>query len=312
MSAKHKEAVPANPTIKEHYPVLSPKNAQQLYPDIIIDNKDFVCAAHKECTAPLTCRSLDKKNKTAAFVEGSKKINKHHAKCPFSNENDEESSLEVNYQHREQQFVDNFTGEDVLYLYGNTYRNTKKPNSDVNARKEGKLDGQQIVTIPPRNSNTLPTRQKQNRYETLRKQVYLFELAPENKVIDRMTGKTIRIKDIFLPIKSNDLSSNIKSRRTLIYFGLAFINGPKSEGKDFNIRFSETLEVGSIKGKPAFFIDKETLYKKFPVIMEKWKDNKNMLVNVYIRAHFSINNGYINFDIDKEVLPDQFFITLRK
>lgn len=312
MTAKHKEAVPANPIIRENYPVLSPKEAQQLYPDIIVDNKDFICAAYKECTAPLTCRCLDKKNKTAAFVEGSQKENKHHPKCVFSDENEEDASPEVDYQHREKKFLDIFSGEDVLYLYGDTYRDGKKSNGGTNGIREGGLSGTQIVTTSPENTDSLPTRKKQNRFETLRKQVVLFELDPEHKVIDRMTGNTIKINKIFIPIKSNDLSSKIKSRRTLIYYGSAFINEPKSEGKDFNIRFSETLELDDVKGKPTFFVDKETLYEKFPVVMEKWKDNKNMLVNVYIRAHFSINNGYINFDIDKEILHKQFFVTLRK
>lgn len=313
MTAKHKEAIPANPIIRVEYPVLSPKEAQQLYPEIIGDNKDFICAAHKECEAPLTCRCLSKKNKTAVFVEGSVKENMHHPECPFSDDNEEKPSLKTSYQNKEQQFVDVYTGEDVLYLYGNTYKKNKKSVSSIKGKKEDEEDSkQQFTTTSSLDRSLLPSRKRQTRYEFLRKQVALFESNPEHKVMDNMTGKTIRIKDVFLPMESNDLSENIDSWRTLIYFGTAFINEPKIEGKDFNIRFSETLELNNIKGKPTFFINKETLYDKFPVIMEKWEEDKNQLVNAYIRAHFYIKNGFINFDIDKEILPEHFLLTLRK
>ncbi|MBP1045431.1 hypothetical protein I6N96_04020 [Enterococcus sp. BWM-S5] len=312
MVAKHPEAVPLDLKVREEHPVVSPKEAQLLHPDKITNNKDFICAAHEKCEAPITCRCIDKKNKTAAFVEGRQSINKHHPDCKFSDKNTEdEASSKPNYQSTEKQFEDVFTGKNILYLYDTTYKTTKE-NQKISSKKGTKNLTKQQSTVPSKNTNSLPKQQKQTRIDSLRKQVNEYELNPDEKVLDKKTGNTIKIKNIFIPVAKNILSSERRFDRILIYFGEAYINEPKTEGKDFNIRFSDNVNLKYANGKPAFFIDKETLYKEFPVIMQKWEKNKNMRVNAYIRAHFSINGNYINFDVEKESLPYLFFLTLIK
>ncbi|KDN88657.1 hypothetical protein EE55_13440 [Enterococcus faecalis] len=86
--AKHEKAIPTSANLKRLYPVITAEELQLCFEKGQIgkeENKKLECMT-PYCHAPITCKNMTNKNKTAFFIEGKRTENLHHQSCPFSEE----------------------------------------------------------------------------------------------------------------------------------------------------------------------------------------------------------------------------------
>lgn len=281
----------AQPTIEEvwkEYSLVSPSKAQELYKEGKIDKKDFICAS-EGCSAPITCRQIDKPNVKASFIEGRRTKNLHTCEA-FSNrevkKTAEKNSAELGFS------VD-FSG---IYI-GNSPRNVFTQGLGSTFLEEASPVSETTLEIPDDdNSLTSKSKIKRNKKnpssnkKTYRKRissmedaVSLFEQNPNELIEEWFLGSNRPINRYFRFITSNHFQTKIKDD-VPIYYGKGFIANTATSEYRFNFSCKKIIE--GIQYRPHFYVSKEFIDQSFPFLTNRVHNNPRKRFNIYIRSRF--------------------------
>lgn len=318
---KHLQAIPKDLLIRKIFPIVTATEAQLIYQTTFIEKKDFICAT-KNCSAPLTCKLIDKPEATAFFIEQVRKENLHIPSCDFSNRNDPTPKKQLK---KEPNFSIEMTGNYIgvtprnsfntglgtSYLSDSIGTSNSSTTTSISGTSESKSK-----TNRSRNSSTNVVKRKYNKQiKNIYDAVTMFENNPDEIVLEWFLGHNLPIKKYFRTIKSNR-EQNKYNDDVPIYFGRGFIvNNPNITMYRFNFGDTILFKDEEKKLRPHFYVDKPFIDECFPFLKDRALNEPNKPFRIYIRARFYLSksemypyHNLLNFNkFDDELLNNIYF-----
>lgn len=289
---KHTHAKPSIEKIRKENPLIDPSKAQQLFSEGKIGKKDFICATDG-CSAPITCRQIDKPNSTASFVEGRRKKNLHIANCTFkyretkktSDKTSVDPSFSVDFSDS---YVGNSPRDKFVQGLGSSFSSAENPKTETVSDQEGNDTSTENTQTNKKNKDTnLPEKTYRKRLSTIERAVFLYENDQNLIIEDWFLGSHIPIRKYFRHIKTNHFQERIKDS-VPIYYDRAFI--VNTESSDYRINFSSRINIDGELYRPHFYVPKEFVHAFFPFLLKRVENNPTKPFRAYIRSRFALHD----------------------
>ncbi|MES9526167.1 hypothetical protein ABWJ86_00435 [Enterococcus faecalis] len=288
--AKHEKAIPTSANLKRLYPVITAEELQLCFEKGQIgkeENKKLECMT-PYCHAPITCKNMTNKNKTAFFIEGKRTENLHHQSCPFSEEAivqpmKKEQSASSTYEPSGLTVWDSKHG--YLPKGFGLSSNVKKKVVAATATTEELTDEYSTDTstsIPKKEKNSLPVKPRDKHVSSLGQAVVRYEENKDFIIHKGPLGENIPISRYFQPIGKNHLPEKYNDR-VPIFYGIGFVHFSKKGYYTFT--FLTKIVINGSYYRPHFFVSQSFIDQYFPFIQELAKNRPNSL-NIYIQERF--------------------------
>lgn len=263
---------------------ISPFTARSLFDHYVLDKRNFICPT-KNCSAPITCRSISKDSKNSpTFVNQSISENKHIVSCDYhpSNYNHVPSKNDSN----EEKFKYSKSEEivsDLSSINGFSPRKTSKTEKEPTKTDEIEVnDITNCYTKKQNKSCTIPTKSSKEHLKTLQDHVEMYKINPEFQITCQTSGAIIPIKFLFKPIYKNYLFENLKNRKyPSIYYGLANL---KKTNNDKVLRIVFKMYKTHSNGQtynPSLLISKDYIQNEYTDIYDSFINKNKRSFEVY-------------------------------
>lgn len=291
---------------------ISPFTARSLFNHYVLDKRNFICPT-KNCSAPITCRSISKDSKNSpTFVNQSISENKHISYCNYHPSNYDRASSKKDSNN--EKFKYSKSGDivsDLSITNGFSPRKTHKTKRESTRTSE--IEGNTATNYYTKKqikSDAIPTKPSKEHLKTLQDHVEMYKSNPEFKITSQISGAIIPIKFLFKPIYKNYLFENLKNRKyPSIYYGLANLKETNND-KVLRIVFKMYKTHSNEQTyNPSLLILKDYIQNEYTDVYDSFINKNKTSFEVYTTLPLFWNYG-VNESIYLNVCSFQEEITV--